>query len=238
MNDAHVILHASPGFLIFPKRLLSIFFVLTGLTNAALASAVDLPPASSTEGYVACLLINEVPFPGERGYRSEDDTKAAMNQLLMVLDRRLDKIPPLYTQVEVASVTADDIIDVVTAGGVKGQFDGFYRDSSGQPDMASRIPERIKNLISIADKGQPGKFARLLNYAGHIATEYVHSKIDPTDLHSGVKIAQGTKATGGAYSWMADDVRFHPGGNFLRIGDSDHGSLGGNRFFTLRKDPK
>jgi len=215
-----------------------ILIMLAGMSDAATVSAVNLPPVSSTEGYVACLLINEVPFPGERGYRSEEDTLAAMNQLLMVLDRRLEKIPPRYTQVEIASVSADDIIDVVTAGGVKGQFDGFYRDSSGRPAMASRITERINNLIRIADKGQPGKFARLLNYAGQISSEYVHSKTDPTDLHSDVKIAQGATATGGAYSWMTDEVRFHPGGNFLRIDDSDHGSLGGNRFFTLRKDPK
>jgi hypothetical protein len=31
---------------------------------------------------VALLLINEVPFPGERGYLSEEDTKAAMLAVL------------------------------------------------------------------------------------------------------------------------------------------------------------
>jgi hypothetical protein len=35
-----------------------------------------------------------------------------------------------------------------------------------------------------------------------------------------------------------DEHRFNPGGNFLRIPDEQQGALGGNRFFTLRKDPQ
>ncbi len=202
------------------------------------AGAVNIPPTSTTEGYVTRLLINEVPFPGERAYRSEEDTMAAMEQLLMVLDRRLENVPPPYKQQQIASVSADDIIDIITAGGVKGQFDGFYRDPSGKPAMVPRVGERVDNLTTIANKGTPGKFARLLNHAGEIATAYIKSKTEVTDRHASVKVAQGASATGGGYSWMTDEVRFHPGGNFLRIDDKDQGSLGGNRFFTLRKDPK
>jgi len=44
--------------------------------------------------------------------------------------------------------------------------------------------------------------------------------------------------TGRAYSWMTDVDSYHPGGNFVSIPSTDDGSLGGNRFFTLRKDPK
>jgi hypothetical protein len=202
------------------------------------ASPVDVPPATSTEGYVARLLINEVPFPGERGYKSEEDTMAAMEQLLMVLDRRLGNVPPPYTQRQIAATVGDDIIDIITVGGEKGQFDGFYRDAQGRPAMVPRVGERYNNLVSIASKGQPGKFARLLNHAGSISTAYIKAKSEPTDRHAPVKIAQGAPATGGAYSWMTDEVRYHPGGNFLRIEDRDLGSLGGNRFFTLRKEPK
>jgi hypothetical protein len=202
------------------------------------AGPVNVPPVSTTEGYVARLLINEVPFPGERSYKSEEDTMAAMEQLLMVLDRRLENIPAPYTQKQIASTAADNLIDIITAGGEKGQFDGFYRDASGKPSMVPRVGERYDNLVSIASKGQPGKFARLLNHAGEIAAEYVKSKEEPRDRHAGVKKAQGATATGGGYSWMSDEVRYHPGGNFLRIDDGDQGALGGNRFFTLRKDPK
>jgi hypothetical protein len=219
----------------------NIRFILTALmmlTGVASASPVNLPPVSTTEGYMSRLLINEVPFPGERGYKSEEDTKAAMDQLLMVLDRRLQNVPSPYTQRQIAATSADDMIDIITAGGEKGQFDGFYRDNAGRPTMVPRVNERIDNLISIASKGQPGKFARLLNYAGEISITYVKTKIEPQDRHSDITSAQGSAATGGGYSWMTDEMRFHPGGNFLRIDDRDQGSLGGNRFFTLRKDPK
>jgi hypothetical protein len=212
---------------------------LIGWVNSVQAAGpVVVPPFSATEGYVARLLINEVPFPGERGYKSEEDTMAAMDQLLMVLDRRLTNVPPPYTQKQIAATTADNLIDVITAGGEKGQFDGFYRDAQGRPAAVPRVGERYNNLVSIASKGQPGKFARLLNYAGNISAEYVKNKEEPTDRHAGVKSAQGAPATGGGYSWMTDEMRYHPGGNFLRIEDRDQGGLGGNRFFTLRKEPK
>src|SRR6188472_3579823 len=118
---------------------------------------VTLPAAGSVDGYVCRLLVNEVPFPGERGYTSEADTMLAMEGLLRVLDARLRHIPPGYTQQQVAAVRTGDVIDVITAGGVKGQFDGFYRDASGAPAMVPRISERIDNLVEIAGRGQPGK---------------------------------------------------------------------------------
>lgn len=189
----------------------------------------------TTSGYVAHLLVNEVPFPGERGYQSEANTKAAMEQLLMVLDRRLRSIPPGYTQQQLAATRTKDVIDIITVGGEKGQFDGFYRDASGQPAMVARVTERNANLRRIARTGQPGTFARLLDHADALASDYLARGTIPDDRHAGVASAQGNPATGGGYSWMTDEMRFHPGGNFLRIADGDQGSLGGNRFFTLRK---
>ncbi len=200
--------------------------------------AVQLPAVETTEGYVTRLLINEVPFPGERGYKSEQETMAAMDQLLIVLDRRLRSIPAKYTQQQIAGTKASDIIDVITVGGLKGQFDGFYRNEAGLPAMVPRIGDRIDHLTRIANTGQPGKFARLLNYAGQIATSYAGKATDPRDRHAGIKQAGGIPATGGSYSWMTDETRFHPGGNYLRIEDAQQGSLGGNRFFTLREEPK
>src|SRR5687768_13671222 len=126
---------------------------------------VTLPAPRSVDGYICRLLINEVPFPGERGYTSEADTMLAMEGLLRVLDARLRHIPPGYTQQQVAGVRASNIIDIITAGGEKGQFDGFYRDVSGMPVMVPRITQRIDNLLTISGRGQPGKFARLLEHA-------------------------------------------------------------------------
>ena len=55
------------------------------------------------------------------------------------------------------------------------------------------------------------------------------------DRFATLRRVDGTDVTGRAYSWMTDRDGYHPGGNFVRIPDADDGSLGGNRFFTLRK---
>jgi hypothetical protein len=212
--------------------------LLLSVSFPARANPFSLPPASTTEGYIARLLINEVTFPGEWGYCSEEDTKAAMEQMLLVLDGRLRNVPPPYLQRHIAATTTDDIIDIITAGGVRGQFDGFYRDANGRPAAVPRVEERINSLTQIANRGQPGRFFRLLTHASDLATNYMKNDINVNDRHAAVKNAQGTAATGGSFSWMTDKERFHPGGNFLRIEDSRRGSLGGNRFFTLRREPR
>jgi len=199
---------------------------------------VTLPAASAVDGYVCRLLINEVPFPGERGYTSEADTKSAMEGLLRVLDARLNHIPPGYTQQQVAAVRTSNVIDIITAGGEKGQFDGFYRDASGTPVMVPRVTERIDHLLEIAGRGQPGKFARLLEHAAELTRAYAAGTISCSDPHEDVRVIEGVPATGRAYSWMTDAPQYNPGGNFLRIPDDQEGSLGGNRFFTLRKNPR
>ena len=201
-------------------------------------AAVTLPAADSIDGYVCRLLINEVPFPGERGYTSEANTMLAMDALLRVLDARLKHIPPPYTQQQIAAVRTGNIIDIITAGGVKGQFDGFYRDPSGTPVMVPRITQRIDNLLEIAGRGQPGKFARLLEHAASLARGYTSGALACRDPHSDVRAVNGVPATGRAYAWMTDEPQYNPGGNFLRIPDDQEGSLGGNRFFTLRKQPR
>jgi len=201
-------------------------------------ASVSLPASGTAEGYVCLLLINEVPFPGERAYVSEENTMAAMEQLLHVLDNRLSDVPGPYTQKQVATVKASDIIDIITAGGEKGQFDGFYRDANGKPSTVPRVKERIDHLVKISSKGEPGRFARLLQHAADTAVNYVKRKTQGPDRHAHVNRAENTDATGGGFGWMTDEVRYHPGGNFLRIGDQDAGSLGGNRFFTLRKVPR
>jgi hypothetical protein len=201
-------------------------------------AGVTLPAASGVDGYVCRLLINEVPFPGERSYTSEADTRRAMEGVLRVLDARLEHIPPGYTQQQVAAVRTSNVIDIITAGGEKGQVDGFYRDASGTPVMVPRITERLENLLEIAGRGQPGKIARLLEHAAALARDYAAGTLACGDPHEDVQVVDGVPATGRAYSWMTDEPRYDPGGNFLRIPDDQEGSLGGNRFFTLRKCPR
>lgn len=206
-------------------------FVLTG--NAA--GAVALEPANTVPGYIARLLINEVPFPGEHAWVSEEDSKAAMLAILCVLDSRISHIPSGYRQQEIASEVCTDIIAVITAGGEKGQCDGFYRDASGKFVAVARVHERIDYLLQCANKGAPGRFARLLEHAQGLADAYVREGMQGVDRFAGIADVDGVAVTGRAYSWMTDTGGYHPGGNFVRIPDEASGTMGGNRFFTLRK---
>ncbi|MGH7244315.1 MAG: hypothetical protein ACREJD_12965 [Phycisphaerales bacterium] len=207
--------------------LLALFPVL-GATSA-------LPPSSTVPGYIALLLVNETPFPGERAWVSEDDTKAGMLAILWVLNSRIEYIPPGYTQRQIASESCSNIIEVITAGGEKGQCDGFYRDDDGKFVAVPRVHERVNYLMECSTRGKPGRFARLLDYAENLAAAYVRGGIGEADRFSGIQNVDGVPVTGRAYSWMTDRGSFHPGGNFVRIPDSESGTLGGNRFFTLRK---
>lgn len=196
----------------------------------------DLSSLDSKSGYLSRLLINEVPFPGENGYVSLGNTKAAMVQIVWVLEGRLHRVPNGYRQKDVASVTSSDVIDLITAGGVHGQCEGFYRDAKHQPVVVTRVEERVQYLLSIANSGgEPGRFAELINFASGLAESYMKGGIDAADRYAGIHKVGGTYVTGGGYSWMTDQDYYNPGGNFVKIPNSLDGSLGNNRFFTLRK---
>jgi hypothetical protein len=198
------------------------------------AANVTLAPGQSERGYVARLLINEVPFPGERGWESEADSKDAMRQVLLVLDARLNHIPARYTQKQIATVQTDDMITLMTAGGERGQIDGFYLNASGKPTTVPRVQSRIDYLMGIAGKGKPGTFARLLNHAQALSDAYFARRLAERDVFEPLDYVASIPVTGRAYSWMTDVGQFHPGGRYVRIPDQDQGDLGGNRFFTLK----
>src|ERR1035438_372740 len=208
-------------------------------TCAAAAPFAQFDRPDSTAGYLARLLVNETPFPGERAYESEADTKGAMLQVLWVLYCRLRFIPKGYTQQQGAGVRSGDIIDVITGTGGRRQCEGFYRNAAGQFVTEPRVEERLNNLLQIANSGgKPGRFAALLNYAQGLAQAYVKEGIEGADRFAGLKRVGSLEVTGRAYSWMTDVDSYHPGGNFVTIPTAEDGSLGGNRFFTLRKQPK
>ena len=186
-------------------------------------------------GYIAHMMLNEAVFPGEDGYVSEENTKAAMLAMLWVCHGRIHHVPPHYTQVEIAATTSRDIIDIITAGGEKGQVDGFYRDKTGAFKMIPRVHRRVKGLVELANRGTPGRFTRILVYAQGLADAYVSEGIKGADRFAGLKVIGGVKVTGRAYSWMTDEDYYNPGGSFIRIPNSLEGSLGGNRFFTLKE---
>jgi hypothetical protein len=213
-----------------------LFLVLVPTLFGASAPRDLLPPTAGTvPGYIALLLINETPFPGERAWVSEEDTKAAMLAILWVVHSRLKIIPPGYRQEHITAERCDDIIDVITAGGGKGQCDGFYRDGSGRMVAARRVHKRVDSLFKLASNGKPGRFARLLQYAEDLADAYVKDGVVGADGFAQLARVNGIPVTGRAYAWMSDRAGRHPGGNFVKITDDADGSLGGNRFFTLRK---
>jgi hypothetical protein len=135
--------------------------VLNTIIGSSTASAqfVQFDRPDTTAGYLARLLVNETPFPGERAYESEADTKGAMLQVLWVLNCRLRFIPKGYTQQQVAGVRSGDIIDVITGTGGRRQCEGFYRNAAGQFVTEPRVEERLDNLLQIANSGgKPGRF--------------------------------------------------------------------------------
>ncbi len=210
--------------------------LLLGSVAAWAGDFAMLAGADTKAGYLARLLINETPFPGERGYVSEEDTESAMREVLFVLHSRIKDIPAGYKQEEIAAVRTGDILDLITA---RNQCEGFSRDAAGNRTMAPRVGERINYLMKIANSGKaPGRFARLINYAQSLATAYFATGPQGSDLFANLSVVGGVPVTGRAYSWMTGQDMYHPGGNFVRIPESQHGLLGGNRFFTLRKDPK
>jgi hypothetical protein len=221
--------------------LIAITLGLGGIISVSAASGpfAQLDPADTTTGYLARLLINEVPFPGERAYESEANSQSAMLQILWVMHARIHLIPPGYRQVQVAGVQSQDIIDVITGAGGRRQCEGFYRNASGQFVTASRVEERIQNLLSIANSGsKPGRFAAMLTFAQGLARAYFKAGIEGADRYAELRLVGAVAVTGRAYSWMTDMDSYNPGGNFVTIPNTDDGALGGNRFFTLRKVPK
>ena len=217
--------------------ILALGVVLSATSASAPFAQLDRP--ETTSGYLARLLINETPFPGERGYVSETETREAMLAVLWVLHSRICLVPDGYRQQQIAGLRSTNIIDIITGTGARRQCEGFYRDASGRFVTAPRVEERIENLLRIANSGgKPGRFAGLINFAQGLAQAYFKSGIQGADRYAGLRRVNAMAVTGRAYSWMTDVDSYHPGGNFVSIPDADDGSLGGNRFFTLRKDPK
>lgn len=197
----------------------------------AAVSGVDTP-----EGYLARMLINENPFPGERGFISVADSKDGMLAVLHVLEARLKDIPPGYRQVGVAGISTTNIIDLIVA---PNQCEGFQRDARGKPACAPRVEERLNYLLKIANTGgKPGRFAELLNHGQGLARAYMKGGLPAADRFAALTTIQQVRVTGRAYSWMTDMDCYHPGGNFVKIPDDLGGAPGGNRYFTLRKEPK
>lgn len=170
---------------------------------------VRIQDLRSTEGYLFKLLVNEVAFPGEHGYISEQDTMRAMESILLVLDARIHYIPSPYTRQQVAQTSSEKLLDIITAGGLHGQVDGFYHDVHGVPVCVARVDERVEYLVQIANQGRPGRFTRLLNYSASLSRSYIARLERPENMYAHLRWVAQTPVTGRAYSWMADHHYYH-----------------------------
>ncbi len=226
---------------VMPRSLYRFKYVggLAILFASAIAGAenVRLLPSDSPQGYVARVLINETAFPGEPGFRSEEDSAAGMRAVLWVLHSRIHHVPDGYTQREIAEVESQSILDVITAGGSKGQLEGFYRDRNGYFKAAPRVHRRVSYLLNLANSGAPGRVSRLLQYGQELASSYFASGPHWPDIFRDIRRINSTEVTGRSYSWMSALQRSVPGGSFVPIPNALGGVLGGNRFFTLRANP-
>ena len=74
----------------------------------------------------------------------------------------------------------------------------------------------------------------MINYAQDLSSAYSRGGIAEADRFAGLSQVGNTRVTGRAYSWMQDRDYYHPGGDFVKIPNSHGGSLGGNRFSTLK----
>lgn len=218
-----------------PGRFVFVSVLLLLIASPATYANETFPAVGTESGFLARLLINENPFPGEHGYRSEAETRAGMEAVLLVLDARLRRIPAGYRQAEIAAVTTSDLMAIITAGGVRGQVDGFYRDTAGHLSVVPRVEQRLEYLRQIAGGGQPGRFTRLLQSARALADAYLNHLRTPSDPYATLHHVGPQAVTGHTYSWMTDAARYHPGGRFVAIPRANRGVVGGNHFFTLQR---
>ncbi len=188
--------------------------------------------------YLAALLINEIPFPGEPAFKNADDSKAAMQAILWTLQHRRTSPPKGYTRQQVAATASTNLVDIITAFN---QVEGFYKTATARHTVKPRVKERVAYLRLLARRADTPTIAELFDYAHAVALDYIQSDALPFDdpfLTLTNLPPDAVEVTGSSYGWMTDDPVFHPGGNFVRIPDDCGGALGGNRFFTLRKTPQ
>ena len=226
----------SPFFIVAPilsiftlSALFGMIFMYRGQPNRENPAAIAVPD------YLAALLINEVPFPGEPAFKNADDSKDAMRAILWTLHNRRAAPPPGYTRWHIAATPSDNLVDVITAFN---QMDGFYVARNNRHTYAPRVGERIGYLRRLAQRDDTPTISTLLEFAETAALNYAQEKPLPfPDPFAKLTMIDEVEVTGSAYGWMMDDLQFHPGGNYVRIPDEHGGGLGGNRFFTLRKTP-
>jgi len=115
-------------------------------------------------------------------------------------------------------------VDIITA---PGQFQGFFRDESGNVYLSAAVQQRIQEVVREANTDANGPCSRLVDDAMEVTRTGV------TDPFAGMTEVDGIAAKGGSYGWQ-QEATADLGGYFLAIPPSDGGVIQGNQFYTLR----
>jgi hypothetical protein len=124
----------------------------TLLLPRAAHAGVTLPAANSVEGYLCRLLINEVPFPGERGYTSEADTMLAMEGCC-ACSMRASSTSRRGIRSSRSPRCARQHHRHHHGRRREGAVRRLLPRRSGTPVMVPRITQRIDNLLEISGAG-------------------------------------------------------------------------------------
>jgi hypothetical protein len=133
------------------------------------AQPPDEPAEIAVEDYLAALLINEVPFPGEPAFKSADDSKAAMRAILWTIQCRRAEIPEGYTRQQIAATSSTNLVDIITAFN---QMDGFFKTRTDRHTFAPRVAERITYLRLLGQRDDTPTISELLDFAHSNALHY------------------------------------------------------------------
>ena len=112
----------------------------------------------------------------------------------------------------------------MTAGGVKGQVDGFYRGPDGRPAAVSRVHDGRwltcwASPIAVSRERWPAVVVRARTSAAPILA----GRATGRDLFADLRKVGAQPVTGRGYAWMTDVRGCDPGGSFVRIPDDRPG---------------
>jgi hypothetical protein len=207
--------HARAGVSTTNSGALMAFYVAPASAN------VTLPDAGTDAGLLARLLIAESLNPGYSSY-DEAEVQKGMKAMKAVVDNRLHYSNPGIF----GAAGAKSYLDIVTA---PGQYNGFTKDAGGKLAVSKGVRDVIDGVMSKANAGAPGAYAKFVQNALDVANGAVD------DPFKGLTTIGGKAVYGGTYGWRKSG-RGDPGGTQIKIPKESGGLIAGNQFYALLKN--
>ncbi len=178
-----------------------------------------LPSLDSDLGVVVHLLLAESQTPSFAAYHVPSVLRG-MHAMKATVANRLALNPSWF-----AAAGASNFRDIVSA---PGQFRGFSKDSTGRLVLHPSVLQRILEIVSQATADPGGRFASHVELARSVSEASVS---DPFVL---LRKIGDVQVLGGTYGWRTAGSSA-PGGRFVQVPEADGGVIGGNQFYTLKK---